>query len=579
MGLFEATSFTRGYIFYNDENGSEHSDNLWEKLRKQEIAFGKAELNWFTSESSNKNQMILRGAATLDMLGSHEQDKEIALLQAMVPSLKIPTDQSAYIRLFNEIYRGSEEFYKSVERIQAALDVDKNLKLRAPSLIAHYPDYFASALRDMISNSLSNEANYDKFLAKDQELWSSLVDKAIDKAFQKLEEATDGKYTKVYGKGDDFKGIGELLKDNPFFQQLIETELHVRDVSKYIEDFVKNNMQPLARRLGKRPRRKYLTIKDIKEEMGLTEGRARGVAGLVDEYVKQALQQAFIESSKTNPNLTASGNVVGNRTNATDTFQFVYEVDTDISTIMEELNQAFLGDRQELIATKLNNFVKHWSDPNKISQMFLVSTSNKLYSMSHNHPFSKSAKVADLRSILKEKFTSTLGISTEVDNMFANANDTTRIMNLIYNTMNKAFLDKDKTEVIQSLKDYLAMGAANLIFSDFYSVGDEYSNTLNMIHLFDLDGVYIPLSIILKGMAKAYEKSTSVDEYLRITSFHTGEILYPSGPVDRYKIVAGENENVRDAFRRQRDKAWEQATFSIHFVNNFKQIIADIKLL
>lgn len=579
MGVFEATSFSRGYIFYDNENGSIDSNNLWEKLRLSEIKYGRAELNWFTSEASNKNQMILRGAEALNQLGEDEQDKEIALLHTLVPNLEISKDNSSYIQIFNEIYRGKDEFKKSVLRIQAALNADKQLKLRAPSLIVHYPDYFASALRDKISNALKTETNRERLILKDQTLWSSLVDRAINDAFIKLESAVDGKQSDIYGRGEDFKGIGDLLSKNLFFKELIETELHISNVQNYIQDFIQNNMQPLNKKLGKKPRRKSLTIKDIKDEMGLSEGRVRSVAGLVDEYAKSAVQEAILNSSQSNPNIKASGDVIRNRTNASDTFQLIYETDTDISPIIEDLNNAFNDSKQSNIAQNLQNFVKRWEDPNNnIDKLFLVSTSNKLYSMSHNHPFSKQAKVADLRSILKDKFTSTLGGSYAEVNMFANSTDTTRIVNLIYNTMKGAFLNSEKKQVIQSLKDYLAMGAASLIFSDFYSVGDAYSDTLNMIHLFDLNGVYIPLSVILKGMAKAYQKGTKTQEYLSITGFNTGSILYPAGHQDRYKIDAGENENIRAAFRAQREKAKEQAVFNIHFVNNFKQVIAELKV-
>ena len=122
--------------------------------------------------------------------------------------------------------------------------------------------------------------------------------------------------------------------------------------------------------------------------------------------------------------------------------------------------------------------------------------------MSHDRSFSKEAKVKNLESVLYDNFRST---GTHTPNLFTNATDLTRVMNLIYNTMKNAFLggETEKKQVVQATKDILAMGAANLIFSDFYNVGDEASDSINTVHLFDLDNVYVPLSIILICMADA----------------------------------------------------------------------------
>lgn len=575
--LFESTSFSRGFIFYNDDNGSQNSKSLWETLRQQEIEFGKKELNFLASESSNRVQMIHQGAEILRQLGKNEQNKEIDLLKTIWPNADIgnSTDYKQYTRTFNEIFQGKDHFRKVAMQIDAAIKADKDLKFRAPSMVSHFPDMFASALYHQIEDYIKKGKGTQEFITletNDKYGWSMLIDRALSATFTKFENAVEKNHPEIYGQGADFKDLGYLLGGNNSFRKLIETELHVKDIKKYMQDFMANGLKPLKEVLDeKKKRKKDLTVTDIKFKLGLTESRARTVAGLIQEYVSVTLRTNMIKMSKENPKIRVEGRVVENRTNPTDTIMLVSE-STNLSPLLKELMEAFKGNKQEDIAEQLQNFIKQ-SD--KLEKMFLVSTSNKLYSMSHDRSFSKEAKVKNLESVFYDNFRST---GTHTPNLFTNATDLTRVMNLIYNTMKNAFLggETEKKQVVQATKDILAMGAANLIFSDFYNVGDEASDSINTVHLFDLDNVYVPLSIILICMADAYEKNTSVDQYLRVGSFNAGEILYPSGTKDRYKIDAKENANIREAFRKQRDKAREQATFSIHFVNNFKALVEDI---
>ena len=582
--IFEATSFSRGYIFYNKENGSFNpsEDNIWENLRIKEIAYGEDVLSYYLTDSQRQKIRIAKGVDTLKKLGENEKQKEIALLQTINPNIDIPNGREEYVKIFNEIYRGKDEFIKIVNRLKNAIASTEG-KLRAPSMIVNYPQYFASALRDNISKKIKN--NIDLFLANDDQLWSNLVQKSIEDGFAKLESAKETKNSAIFGVGEDYAGLGQLINHNSFFKHLIESELQIDNVRKEIKKYIEENLQAargiLNEETKKKVRRKKLTISRVTESMGLTEGRVRSIGGLLDEVVEASLAQQGINK---NDFLQSKSEVVKNRVNATDTFNIITEnIEIDISPLLEELESSFNGNKQSEIAISLRKFCDKWENPNSLDKYFLVSTSNKLYSMSHNHPFSKQANVSDLREVLKSNFTSTGGgkyITGTIDTMFTNSESTTRLINLIYNTMKGAFLHEQKKEVIEGLKQILAMAAASLIFSDYYNVGEEASPGVNMIHLFDLDNVYIPLSVIIEGMAEAYDESSIEDpeRYIRLSNFKTGSILYPSGSEDRYHIDSGENKNIREAFRKQRDDARRNAKFTINFVNNFREIISNITI-
>lgn len=581
--IFEATSFSRGYIFYNENNGSSNpsKDNIWENLRKSEVAYGERVLSYFLTDSQRQKNRISKGASTLKKLGKNEKQKEMALLQAIDPDISIPHGRDEYIRIFNEIYRGKDEFIKIVNRLKNAI-ASTEKKLRAPSIIVNYPGYFASALRDNISKKINN--NIDLFLADDDQLWSNLIQKSIEDGFAKLENAKETKNSAIFGVGEDYAGLGQLMNHNSFFKHLIESELQIDNVKKEIKKYIEENIQAIQGNINEetkeKARRKNLTVARVTKSMGLTEGRVRSVAGLLDEVVEASLAQQKINE---NNFLQSKSFTVGNRVNATDTINIITDIEVDISPILESLENSLNENKQFEIAISLKNFCDKWDDPKSLDKYFLVSTSNKLYSMSHNHSFSKQANVSDLREVLKNNFTSTGGgkyMTGTIDTMFTNSESTTRLINLVYNTMEGAFLHEKSNEVIEGIKQILAMAAASLIFSDYYNVGEEASSTLNMIHLFDLDNVYIPLSVILEGMAEAYEESSVEDpeRYIRLSSFKTGSILYPSGSEDRYHIDAGENKNIREAFRKQRDDARRNAKFSINFVNNFREIISKIAI-
>lgn len=71
--------------------------------------------------------------------------------------------------------------------------------------------------------------------------------------------------------------------------------------------------------------------------------------------------------------------------------------------------------------------------------------------------------------------------------------------------------------------------AAQFLFDDYLTIGRKHKN-LTAIHIFNLDGVLIPLSLVLTALARAFEDSSRYN-YKDIVRVHFSipEILYPYG--------------------------------------------------
>lgn len=139
----------------------------------------------------------------------------------------------------------------------------------------------------------------------------------------------------------------------------------------------------------------------------------------------------------------------------------------------------------------------------------------------------------------------------------------------------------------ESLRAGIAEMAAQFLFDDYLTIGRKHKN-LTAIHIFNLDGVLIPLSLVLTALARAFEDSSRYN-YKDIVRVHFSipEILYPYGiapgeegesepapahsgtPIDQRKW--GMN-----AWNYQREYAQLNSLIGINFLKNFRDLIKEV---
>lgn len=597
-------SFERGYIIYNNANGGDDpANNQWEALRQVEAYAGTYYFNMMKKENV-LNETIAQGGALLELMAKAERTKEESWLRSLYGNVSFPPDEIGYIKIINELYNGEENFSKIVTKLLQNLQ--RNLStdgptLRAPSLIANYVDRFSSSLREYIIRTVTQEGQQGilDMLSGKSVWWDKAFKFASENGFEKIVNASHSENSKYFGEGEDYyevlEAMRQMMEENDSFSKYLQSYFHL--------DKVKNNLiQTLSEGKGKKVlkyRKKnkgkllsdqkmadLLTIDTVKKNIASSESEERQLSGGVYEYVRISLLQMLTRGL----GKQALGESLGN-VNATDTTLLQADARIKITDVYQQLMAATTGNSQAEIALELKNFYQHWRSQDR-KKFYVINTSNKLYTLSKDHPFKKTAKLYDLDKVLKHNFTSTKGGAQRTlpgYGILTNSQSVHNLTTLVYNTMKGAFLDEHRKEVIDSFRQVLATGAANLLFSDYYNVGDEATEGVNAIHLFDIDETYIPLSVILQGMANAYLKTGSENytRYISLAQFSTNlkdenkrtSILYPravSYEDKDYKKERYDGLEISEAWNKQREIARQQVTFDIRFANNFQNIIKDI---
>lgn len=596
--------FDRGFVFYDDYNKG--SSPFWENIRTTEIKYGESIYNSLIKQRFNVPEIMSRGRQQLETIAQEERNREISLLKGIDPDFVEPTDEKEYIRMFNEIYKNKEQFKLILQRLKNAIErgkKDTNSELRAPTMFSWFISYFNTEFRKNIKSKF--DERYDDFLKNDDQLWDEILNESIDAAFKRIENADKDEGAKnkdVYGTGKDYQdivngqGISDIMRHNAFFKDLLEDKLHINDVRQLVLNYVDRYSLKNKTRLKKI--RKDLKLEDIQlaetvlviNDKGKKVNMERGLTGYLQEPVAASITAA-VQNSKENIHVDVQG--IKSDKGATDISTFIQiGIEADISKLEASFAEAVNDLDQQKIAENLNNWYNNLKGGEKLDNLFVVNTSNKLYSMSTNHSFSKTNnKIENLGQVLKENFSQSsknnAGLVSLADRMFSRDKDINNIISLLYNTIDGAFLAPHRDEIKDFIREIFVVAAGNLLFSDYLQIG-KISNRATMIHLFDLNDVYIPLSVILKGLSQTFAiTGQDGSSYIRISSFYLPQkILYPklSNPNEyRYGHVKDSNsgdyrrQQVSEAFRKQQEKA-RQTSFSIRFMSNFKEIIEQIKI-
>lgn len=140
------------------------------------------------------------------------------------------------------------------------------------------------------------------------------------------------------------------------------------------------------------------------------------------------------------------------------------------------------------------------------------------------------------------------------------------IIQSIMQTLSGAIGEGRKEEI----RSWLATLFAYFLFDDVGNIGTSIKgSTLTALHIMNLNGVYIPLSVILDRFAAALEKSitqgmSSPSSFVRATI---------SAPKIKYNYDE-DTEIPKDAWQQQRTEAYENTKVGIKFLKNVRELVA-----
>lgn len=578
MDGYFTKDFDLGWVFYNDENDSwfygdeGNPRNYWEMIRR--IGKDDAE-RAYTYFINNYSSMKLRYvmwqyAESLRNMAKVEREKEDAYMKEISGNTMSSPAGQMFLKHYNEIVQGQKQFSEIINRLIIAIDKgNEGKKNRAPSMSVWFVNYFNESVNNNINNIDLDKLDNDEFW---DEFWHKVMEEALDKTFTTFDEKKDP----MNGTKEYYKGVADFLKNNPAFYDFLKSYLKLDTVMKFAEEQLKSQ--------GTLKNTNVDHIYQVRKGSYTKKGEtfARLIGGLVEEFVGNAKPQIELNPSY-KKGRSVSGQVIRSNKGPTDAVLLSQSVVTvDPNKVLDSIQKAANDETQAKIAQNFKDLDKKLNRQ-KYSDLFVIYTSNKLYAMGKHFEelggFTKTSNIMNIKQLINQ---ANLG-----DNLLGTPGRLGQeIIALYLNTTPGAALS-DKAHVAnirESLSIIISAVAANLLFSDWYAIGKEYTGA-RRLHIFDLDGIYVPLSYILEGLAQAMENYGESGVYngpIEVRNFKTPKnILYPKPPTkdaDRYGLEKiSKPDDFNQFWLKQREDARSQSEFTIHILTDFKKIIKGIK--
>lgn len=571
-GFQKSRSLSDTYVYY--EHLGETYPTLHDKLKSdlENTTFG-------LGGGEDVKDSFKSTAGKLRAMSKIELEKERKFIQANfgkdIPfEIKTNDDFRRFIDTFNEFMQLKEVYEANKTLILANTVSSKGNEVTNKNAYTYFSDYFAQAFKDRIPRIAQKVAkqlessNGSKTLETIvEEIMDQEVIRAVDEALNRLEEV--GGLSKVkniegYTEQEDetvvagYRKIAEAINSlgKQAFGQLVIRELNLNNLVNYVTSEITNaqlekNFDIKALRKAMHSGAKYYKSAQGKNILGgnmleLVEN------AVVNEVGK--LQGGGFYAVQTGGNLAAPDNII---------------VSTTISVEqMEQIwNNSFKQAEEQRVSRKRNIEVAEIFRKNLER---VGGTGYILYSSAKNQSLqSKNFKDGGFNSGTPMGIEQLKNVMDRVP-----GGDGVGLARAVMQTL-KGALGYDQ---LKRLETEIASYLAYFLFDDFATIGTDIAQdsetSINCLHAMDLNGVYVPMSVLLNLLAQAFEteSSKSINSVAKAT-IKRGEILYKYGGDEFGSVDPSTSEN---PWETQREKAQQEITITVRFLRSFKEIIASL---
>lgn len=559
-----------GFVVYQRDSRNAY----WRRIRQKKEAQVR---NLMGQIPAPNNDYYSRIGENLISLGKGERAKEIALInQALGTNFNVSdvAIEKEFIENFNQILIGADRYKKALQQItKANEEYTRGKKSLAPVLSS----LFLSKLNKHLVPDLRKYINShtEEILAGDTSDWeaisSEVLQKAAHKALEELLTTTsnlkDGEID-IFGtyatNVDLFK---EYLKEenSKIFFDLIESKIGLDNIKSIVAKHLEKIQYALLK--GKRKTYSSWIANNIH-----TSSRAGQFGGSVNEYIMQ-LEQAVANSLKESGR---GARIMTNEMQKIDNALIIsIDADVDANGILEDLSASLEG--SESLIESANRMNEYYENHLKqLDKSFIIFSSGKAYGLnnfsSHGFTNDKSRGIGDLRTVLTQ---GPNGMSIQKAQDF---------IDVVINAMPGAVLQGSQSAIKDSLRAEIFRSMAYLLFDDWIAIGN--IETTNAIHVFNLNGLEIPLSTLLIGAGQAIKAASQSSRWFRTDIHFPSNVKYPNGWQldDDYPMKnvvrkrTGQLVSVPDvdqAWANQKEDAYSSVYFNTHFLSNFNSIITD----
>lgn len=523
-------SMKDNYVFYERLNDDTSQSHIWKKIYTTAMSEFSDGLTFFNVVNANTigNSLISQGYA--------EQARELNFLNqafGIQTNGKIHiSEYNKYISQINDILKTIDE-YKQVSNLLKQNKTQKKIgKEEYNEVISMIDREFYQYFYNYIYKFLSNENNViylnniNAFTVKINEI----AQRALDKTISKLN--TNNNKVKNDNTSVWLEVLNLLRKSEKQFQQLNSVLFQ-----RYNLDTVLNNLYKWDkdRRNSNTKSLKGLSRQiKVKSDFNIKEFNS---INKIIEQVASSLSGNYSLSTSGTKKIGGQNTNIQNMTLVSIAGRLGLEGLTDFFT-SQVTNESSLND----ISSLIENFTNYM---NTFKDIFVI---YEAVNLDVDEGLAGSYPLSMLPAFLDR-------IGTKVDG--------DKLVSVLYNTIPGAIGADQASAVKENISLAMSEAMAGYLFNDWNSIG---SSTSRSIHMFNLDGVKIPLSYLLIATGQTIlDINANPSSYFDVNFNLPGGILYPE------KITPFDDAiGMEGYWDEQRQAAIGGSTFSIRFLEGFK---------
>ena len=542
----------------------------------------------FTRTIDNVNTFEQVGNFLISM-AKEERNREIKLFEKLGIKINSELEITDFIKEFNKILIGKKEFEKASERLRRALQ--KNIEdptkgAQAPLIsslyFGEYVRVFTAELHKIIDREIKSGAetfDVEKLRPEIEDAFIDSIKKAFISSIKNFNKSDD---KGIYGDKGDYDDILKALKQMEnsteymeFLVDRISSRLNIDNLIKKmkeeVDDIYKKRRDNKRKRDGLNSLVKKAFAGNNKNFASQLGGSHYEVISLLE--IQKRLDEITIDvlEGKASTKMGA----MSSETQKIDGMLMLTFDETDINeTVNDMLKEMYEDDFKSLVqaSEKISKFTS--TVLNKMNEGFIIYESAKAYSMGRSFNGFQNDSNRSLKQL------------PDVAANFGKRDEAKTIVAAIYNAIPGAALQGRVETLKEEARKLLAEGAAYLLFDDWEEIAQGASEymTKDVLHVFALSGVYVPLSVVLNGMGEAYLKAKNIRSWFSSQIRIRGRILYDDWRQYQPYIDLMESRkggklyasDINKEWDHQREEAEKQVTFSTHFLSGFRQLIAKV---
>lgn len=492
-------------------------------------------LNSIRSEYRENTRISLK----LQTMSKNELAKELSLLKNVFSApldinFNKPGEAKKLIDTLNN-YMNLKEVYK---RSLSLLSKDKTHL----SVAQYFPSYFQTVWNNEIDNVIKQIADAvgkkrktETIIRIADEILSKELERMVKEAINNMlnsNEVANKEDEKAYSALID--GIDRAYGRESFSAQLYNL-YHLDELKQSLLATIENNSKKIWRSSLQKINAKEIVAKNYYRDGGVSL-----------EYLENLTINEIIKGLKDlkNVRFTTGGAIHTGATGMKADNIIVFGIDPSIIEKVIENSEKGTREKNYQLVKALGEKISN------IDDSFIVYSNAKNYSLSENfRGFSGGA------SISLEKYRSLMSkIEQKNPDTFIGG---------IMQTLRGAIGDDMRFD----FQNWIAEDIAYFLFDDFDTIGLPQGSGTS-IHIFNLDGILVPLSFFLWLMAEAVEKGTRNPHNIIKAQIDSGEIEWKEE----------QSAYTKEMWIDQRERALKQVSIGVTFLQDFKDIMKEFLL-